>query len=125
MPTLRQKRAAKLVIENIQAAQPLTGGEIVEHSGFGPSMKKNPKVVLESKGVQNELIALGFHPDKAKEVIAEILVSGEEPSRLKAADMVFKVHGTYAAEKHINLNINESTERSTELGNRLLGLLGR
>lgn len=122
MATLRQKKAAKLVVENLQAEHPLTAGEIVESSGFGRSMKKNPKVVLESKGVQDELARMGFTEDTAKDVVGKILNSDEEESntRLKAADMVFKVNGTYAAEKHVNFNLNETTSpRIQELADRL------
>lgn len=123
MPSIRQKRVAKILIDNIGADKPLTNGEIVELSGFGPSMKKNSKVVLESKGVQDALIEYGFHPDRAKEVVGNILEHGEnETVKLKAADMVFKVNGTYAAEKHINLNIQaEPTDRIKNLAKKLNG----
>ncbi len=87
----------------------------MEASGFGPSMKKNPKVVLESKGVQEELAKRGFHPDIAREVVGEILLAGENDSvKLKAADMVFKVHGSYAAEKHLNLNVEVDADPIVE-----------
>lgn len=120
--TQKQKRAARLVVENLQASQPLTGGEIVANSGFGPSMKKNPQVVLKSKGVQEELAILGFDPDTAMRVVGQILVEGEnEGFKLKAADMIFKVHGTYAAEKHVNLNVDvkEPSDRIKELAEKM------
>lgn len=106
MATVKQKRVAKKVIENITSDKPLTGGEIVANSGYGPSMKKNPQVILNSEGVKKELIRNGFDPEEAKRVVAEILVGGENDMvKIKAADMIFKVHGTYAPEKHANLNI--------------------
>lgn len=44
--------------------------------------------------------------------------------RAKYLDMGYKIKGSYAAEKHINLNLDGTpTERSNELGDRLLGLL--
>lgn len=46
--------------------------------------------------------------------------------RHKYLDSAYKLKGSYAAEKHINLNIDaESTERTRELGNRLIGLFRR
>lgn len=126
MSTLKQKKVAKTVAESLSHAKPLTGGEIVESSGYGPSMKKNPQVVLRSKGVQEELMVLGFNSDTAKGVVAEILVGGDNDMvRLTAAREVFKVNGDYAPEKHITLNIDESTQRTKELAHRLEGLLRR
>jgi hypothetical protein len=121
MATLKQKKVAKLVIENAQADKPLTGGQILEKTGYAPGVIKNPSDVLDSKGVQEELIRHGFNPDAAKEVVTEILYAGENDAvKLKAADMVFKVHGTYAAEKHINLNIEDKpSERLQEIADKM------
>lgn len=122
MPTIRQKKAAKLLIKNLEAAEPLTAGEIVANSGYGVSMKKNPQVVLQSEGVQQELReTYGFDPEIAKKVVGQILETGENDNvKLKAAEMVFKVYGTFAAEKHVNVNIaQEPTERIKELAARL------
>lgn len=118
MPTARQKRAAKLIIENETLDIPKTGGEIVESSGYGVSMKKNPQVVLESDGVKEALINYGFSEDNAKQVVSEIMLdSDNDPNaRLKATDQVFKVHGSYAPEKsaHVNINVN-TTDSADEL----------
>lgn len=116
MPSVRQKRVAKLVIENTKLDEPLTGGEIVESSGYGASMKKNPQVVLNSDGVQEELQAQGFTEDNAKEVVQSIMLNEKvEPNaRLKASDMVFKVHGSYAPDKNININMNVKSINPTD-----------
>lgn len=108
MPTLKQKKVAKKLVESLSHAKPPTGGEIVESSGYGPSMKKNPQVVLNSDGVKEELITVyGFNTEKAKEVVAEILIGGENDTvKLKAADMIFKVNSDYAPEKHLNVNVD-------------------
>lgn len=107
MATTRQRRVAKLIIKNATLDKPLNGGEIVESSGYGVSMKKNPQVVLESEGVKEVLEESGFTEDNAKRVVSEIMLSEKvEPNaRLKATDQVFKVQGTYAPEKSVNLNI--------------------
>lgn len=112
MPTVRQKRVAKAIVKNMASHKPKTGGEIVESSGYGPSMKKNPQVVLESEGVHEALAELGFTEENAKSVVTQIMMNErvDASARLKATDQVFKVKGTYAAEKHVNLNIHTSTE---------------
>lgn len=123
MATIRQKKLAKEIISGTAS----TAKEMLLNVGYEKNVAEHKaKEILEGEGVQNELISLGFHPDKAKEVVGEILIAGENDTvKLKAADMVFKVHGTYAAEKHITLNIDESTQRTEELAHRLERLLGR
>lgn len=128
MPTIRQKRIAKKLIDNLSADKPISAGEMLKTEGYSKSLQNHPKRVLESEGVQEELIEThGFDPELAKQVVSGILVGGENDNvKLKAADMIFKVHGSYAPEKQVNINLNgESTQRTHELGNRLIGLLGR
>ena len=110
MATSKQKKVAKIIVESLRTEQSLTGGEIVESSGYGPSMKKNPQVVLNSVGVQEELrIVYGFNNETADNVVLEILTAGEsDMAKLKAADTIYKRTGGYAAEKHINLNVNKT-----------------
>ena len=115
MPSRRQKRVAEKIVETAHLSNPPTGGEIVESSGYGPSMKKNPQVVLNSQGVKDALNDLGFSEDNAKKVVAKILLNEEskDHDRLDAADKVFKIHGSYAPEKQMNLNLN--VERSEDI----------
>ena len=114
MPTQRQKRVAKLLIENATLDKPLNGGEIVESGRYSHSMVIKPSVVLESQGVKEALNDYGFTIDNAKKVVARILLDDEtEPNaRLKASDQVFKVHGGYAPEKRetVSVNINATPE---------------
>lgn len=111
MPRTRQKRAARLIIENETLDKKLSDGEIVANSGYGPSMQKNPGVVLNSAGVKEALADYGFNPDNAKQVVAEILLDSEtdKNTRLNAAKEVFKVFGEYAPEKKIvgSFNLND------------------
>lgn len=71
-------------------------------SGYGViTADRHASEVIESKGVQDELSALGFTEANAKFVTAQILLNDQELSkdRLKAAEMVFKVHGSFAPEQ--------------------------
>lgn len=109
MPTAKQKKVAQLLIENIQLDKPLNGGQMLAKVGYSKSMQ-HAKVndVLESEGVKEALNDYGFNVETAKRVIGQILTDGENDNvKIKAADMVLKVHGTYAPEKSVNLNINE------------------
>ena len=120
MGTVRQKKVAKLIVENATLDIPLNGAQIVEKSGYAEIMKKNPKNVIDTEGVQEELAIIGFDEDSAKKVVSTIL-HGEETAnndKLKAADMIFKVTGGYAPEKRISANIN-TTIVSDEKANKL------
>ncbi len=112
MATQRQKRVAKLIIENATLDKPLNGAQIVEKSSYSKAVQIKPGQVLNSTGVKEELEVLGFTPDNAKKVVSEILnnIEVEPNARLKAADMTFKVHGTYAPEKSVTLNIEAKVD---------------
>lgn len=116
MPTIKQKRVAKLIIENSKLDNPLNKGEIVEKSRYSQSMVIKPSLVLESEGVKQALADYGFSEDNAKMVVAEILLDKEKDAnaRLKASDQVFKVQGSYAPDKNINMNLNINTVDPTD-----------
>lgn len=123
MGTQKQKKVAKLIVENSKLDKPLNGGEILEKTGYAPGVIKNPSDILKSAGVKEELRILGFDEETAKTVVGQILKNDDtDPStRLRAADQVFKVFGTYAAEKkEINVqgNIDVKDKRAIELGNK-------
>jgi len=106
MSTQRQKKLAPKVIENLQKDKPEPIGKVLKSVGYGEGLQNSPKRVLESEGFIEELAKLGFDPDNAKRVVGEILNTGEDPNRLKAADMIFKVNGSYAPDKSINVNVS-------------------
>lgn len=104
MATLRQKKLARAIVENAKKPQSDTAGQMLEKVGYATSVAKHkPSEILEADGVQEELQELGFDPESAKKVVQSILTKGKEENRLKAADMIFKVHSTYAPEKSISL----------------------
>lgn len=113
MATLRQKKLAKNLVDNLQAVKPLNKQELVVSSGYSQiSAESSAKNIIEQKGVQKELKALGFDEDTAKRVVAEILENPleEGSTRLRAASEIFKVFGTYAAEKSFNMTANITAE---------------
>ncbi len=57
--------------------------------------------------MQEELENLGFDAESAKKVVTNILKRGKEENRLKAAQEIFKVTGSYAPDKHLNMTISE------------------
>lgn len=104
-PTPKQKKVAQAIIENSQSEQPTTAGIILDNIGYSKSIVKNPQMIMESDGVKQALVDLGFHEDNAKRVVADILNKSEDNNRLKAADMIFKVSGSYAPEKHLSVQV--------------------
>lgn len=125
MGTQRQKKVAKLIVENQTLDKPLTGGQMLEKVRYG-KISKQPSRILESEGVREELTNLGFSEEGAKGVVQEILYNQRvQPSdRLKAADQVFKIHGSYAAEKKDISTLGESLNTlSKEDKDKLLSLL--
>lgn len=124
--TIKQKRVARRLIKAVQSNESITAGELVAEVGYSQEMQDNPGRVLNSPGVQDELNKMGFTEEKAREVVGRILAdeSIKPEPRLKAAEMVFKVHGTFAAEKHANLNVNvdvTENEEAMQLAAKLYG----
>lgn len=72
--------------------------ELLVSSGYSEiTAAASSKDILEQKGVQEELAVLGFDVVTAKEVTSGIMTdeTNEPKDRLKAAEMVFKVHGSF------------------------------
>lgn len=97
--TLRQKKTAKAIIDNLQGRKHQTGQKLLEKVGYSKGIAKNPKRVFRSKGVKRELKRLKFDEDSAKKVVTEIMIEGKEENRLRATDQVFKVEGSYASDQ--------------------------
>lgn len=106
MPTIRQEKVARLIIENAKLDNPATGGQMLEKVRYG-KISKQPSRVLKSKGVKAALKEYGFTEDNAKKVVSEILLNAKvkPDTRINAAKEVFKVQGSYAPEKSVSLNI--------------------
>lgn len=101
MSTIRQKKLAKAIVENIQSKESLTAKDLLISAGYDETTANASSTrTLEQPGVVKELSILGFTEENAKSVVATIMNGDYEPNaRLKAADMTFKVHGSYAPEK--------------------------
>jgi len=115
MPTPKQQKLAEELIENSQREKPLNKKALLEKVGYTTNVAESKASdIIESDGVLEALANLGFHEDSAKRVVAEILNTGEDNNRLKAADMIFKVQGSYAPEKSLNMNVNANANLTSE-----------
>ena len=125
MATLKQKNLARELVNNITRKPIKTAAELLVNAGYDETTAlASPGRTIKQIGVIEELDKLGFNEDKAKEVVAQILSSEDEDAkdRLKAAEMVFKVYGSFAPEKHVNLNVKvEPNERIKGLATKLNG----
>lgn len=101
-PTLRQRRIARLIVDTTLGRTDIkTDKELILKAGYSEGNAKSTNSVIDTPGVQEALNDLGFTTDNAKKVVQKILNNedAENRDRLKAADMVFKVHGEYATDK--------------------------
>ena len=102
MSTIRQERLAKNIVKNLQEQRWNSLKDLLCASGYSKlTSSKDQRAIIQKKGVRECLVKLGFNEDTAKAIVSEILLLGEESNRLRAAEMIFKVHGTYAPEKHM------------------------
>ena len=101
MATLKQRKLAQAIVANALKPKPETAGALLEKVGYSVSTSEaKPGEIINSPGVQEELSILGFTEDNAKAVTAEIMLNKAAPeaARLKAAEMTFKVHGSFQPE---------------------------
>ncbi len=55
MATNKQEKLVKNIIENYGKKIPKNKGELLDNSGYKKASQKNPKLILEGKGVQKDL----------------------------------------------------------------------
>ena len=110
MPTPKQKRVARLLIENLSGGLKQTAGKMLENAGYGKGVAKYPARVLRSRGVREELDVLGFDPEDAKKAVARVLTFGNNMEVISAAKEIFKVSGTYPKEK-LEIGVDERMEK--------------
>lgn len=109
MATTKQKKLAKEIVKNLSIDKPATAGQMLEKVGYATSVAEHkPAEILESKGVQEELAALGFSIEEADRTIAKLLKSEKEEIQIKASQEIYKRLSGYAPEKKINLNVSHS-----------------
>lgn len=126
MSTERQKNLATEIVLNAKRPKNKRKNkkDLVVSVGYSKTVAKaKPQLIIAQKGVQEELEVLGFNPHAAKSVVAEIMLNKEaEPNaRLKATDQVFKVSGTYAPEKSVNVNVNmENKEKIKTIADKVI-----
>lgn len=126
MATTKQKKLARLIIENAKVDKPLNKGQMLEKVGYSKSIAKaRAGEILGSEGVKEELEILGFTEYAAMKVVDEIMHDKNvDPSaRLKATDQVFKVRGTYAPEKSLTVKVNLSDDKQNKSNDLIEGIL--
>lgn len=117
MATLLQKNLAQNIVKAAKSKKRVNKKELLVSAGYSEvTATATPGLILEQKGVKEELKALGFNEDRAKKVVAEILDDKYQDGavRIAAAREVFKVFGTYAAEKSVNMNVTASVDEVRE-----------
>ncbi len=89
------------MILNSKREKPLNAGKLLEKAGYTKTVAEaTPGRIMEQAGVKEALNDFGFNVDNAKMVVAKIMMSdhSDDNPRLKAAEMVFKVHGAFPKE---------------------------
>lgn len=109
MSTILQQNLAREIVANATRKPRKNKKELVVSSGYSEvSAESSAHLILEEKGVKEELRELGFTEENAKNVIGEILLNKKvkPDTRINAAKEVFKVEGSYAPEKSARMQVN-------------------
>ena len=98
MPTIRQRKVAKIIVDSLEKGETPTGIDILKSSNYSTTTSETKSTkIINSEGVREALEDLGFTEDNAKKVVSDIMLNEKvDPNaRLKATDQVFKVRGSY------------------------------
>lgn len=128
MATDRQRDLAEAIVLNIKKprSKQKNKTELLESIGYASTTALHEqKVIIEAKGVQEELKKLGFDSNNAKRVIGEILdkKDAKDADKIKAAEVVFKVNDDYAPEKSISVSV-EMSPKQLELAKQIHAIRG-
>ncbi len=108
MPTPKQEKLIKLLLENIgNTEKTKTFGELLLEAGYSESISKNPYLILESEGIQEGMSDAVKEMEKIRNNGLKAL-QGKDLSKEKAkdiADIVDKI------QKNIQLLTGGDTER--------------
>lgn len=112
MGTILQKRLAKAIVENAVAEKPLNMGQMIEKVGYSKAVSiGRPGEILQQKGLNEELDALGFSLEAADLVVKTVLKTArKDENKIRAAQEIYKRLGGYAPEKKANLNVNVNAD---------------
>lgn len=111
---MRQMKLGKEITKDLTSkGKPRNKTQLLVDSGYSAKTAEgSTAVIFRQEGTINAInVALesaGLSEAKADEVVQSILTDKHEEGvvRLKAADLVYKRSGSYAAEKSISLNVN-------------------
>lgn len=120
--TMRQRKLANEIVKDLKSkGKPRNKRELMVDSGYSKSTAEaSPHVIFNQEGTQKAIAvaleASGFTEENARKVVQSIMMNEAEESavRIRAASEVFKVLGSYAAEKSFNLTATASVDELKE-----------
>ena len=101
MPTIKQKRAFKKIVENHGSVS----GVMLE-VGYDPTTAKNPKNLTDSKG-WHELLEEYIPDELLTKKHLQLLNDDSYKAVSIGVDMGYKLKGRYAPTKNVNFNVVE------------------
>lgn len=113
-PTVRQERLAQAIAKG----DTNTAREMLVNVGYSESVATvKPGEIINSRGVKVALANLGMSEENAAKVVQSIMHNeqAKHSDRLTAADMTFKVQGTYAPIKTESVSLEIDLDALQEL----------
>jgi len=121
---IKQKIAAQLFLTQLKNdPHNINLSEILIDAGYSETTaKSNSHKIVRSPGFILELEKVGFTREKADKTVASIMNDERKKpaDRLKAADMVYRILGAYAPEKHEVLSVSQIYSQVMDLEDNLI-----
>ncbi len=124
MATNKQRKAAKIMVGNGGVATPA-----MIQAGYSPKTVKTPQKLTTSKGFKEiwaQMIPKDLVITTHRRIINKVDKDGQpHADAVKGVDMAYKVEGSYAPDKTINVNVEvEATAEIKALTQKLNELYG-
>ena|SRR3990167_811171 len=114
MATVRQRIVAEKILEDIGNNSYRTGGQILRESGYSEAIAKNPKMIIESKGVQailNEVVDIKKLVECTNKIALDVK---DKRAALSAQNILYRLTNVYPDRESKGSQINDELARFYE-----------
>jgi len=99
MATKKQKKFVRGVFKNVGRGEKKSLGKIARESGYSEGSSEQPGRIIRAKGTRDLANKLGITEQFLLTCLKED-IKAKKGDRGRELDMGFKIHGSYAPEKH-------------------------
>jgi len=99
MATIKQKKFVRGIFKNVRKDKKKSLGKIAREAGYSEGSSRQPGRIMRAKGTRELADKIGLTEEFLLTCLKED-IKAKPKKRERELDMGFKIHGSYAPEKH-------------------------